>query len=173
MRRERKSPDSLIKSLNFVSCEVQRNLHFRKCYPWKIPLYLSLLSNSASAIHEVISFHVWNTLCPIQTFHRGAEHIWCRSACLQVTLGFMIKARFYIARTVEGWFLKMQCFRAGCSPLSTPCSHVELCNKVFIFSYTHRFPNKPPFYLTPCPLSGFCPLGKKKKKVTSKRGIVL
>ena len=42
--RERHSPDSLMKSINFVSCWVRRNfLNIVKCCLWQISIHLSLL----------------------------------------------------------------------------------------------------------------------------------
>lgn len=49
--RERTSPDSLIKSLNFVSCSVWRNfINFVKNRFWQILNWLGLLVNSANVI---------------------------------------------------------------------------------------------------------------------------
>ena len=51
MKRERKYPDSIIKSLNLIICWVKRNIiNFVKCCFWQILNYSDLLVNSAYVI---------------------------------------------------------------------------------------------------------------------------
>ena len=69
-RYRSKQPDSLKKSLNFVSRWVKRN--FTNCVKqsiWWILTWLGLLVNSAYVIHLVISFFVKNMVVLSASFH--------------------------------------------------------------------------------------------------------
>lgn len=102
MRRNRNSPDSLIKSFNSVSCWFKKNFNniVKRCR-WEILNYLVVLVNSANVIHWVIFLSLTGVMAGVNW---SAVPLWSDHRRHIITPRYKHPCSLYKCCTVYRWY---------------------------------------------------------------------